>query len=287
MSDVAPPRGRTPLERPRFELVPVKGVDEEIDHLPRAANVTVTCSPAKGIEATLALGERLHAQGFDAVPHLSARLVADKQHAERIVARASEAGLGDVFLIGGDVKEPLGPYPSALALLRDLRELRYEGAAGVAGYPEPHPFISSDELWRTLYEKQTLASYIVTQICFDAHRIVAWLRELRARGIGLPVWIGFPGVVERRKLMRIALRIGVGVSSRYLTKQGDLVSRLVRPGGYNPDELVHALEPYVADRSLGIAGYHINTFNQVAPTERWRKAALEATRAEDSSAARS
>jgi len=280
------PQGRELLERPRFEVVPVKGVEAELDHIPAGAQVTVTCSPAKGIDATLALSEVLQGRGFSAVPHISARLVSGEDHARRIVDHVLELGLRDIFVMGGDVKEPVGPYASSLALLRDIRELGYEGSIGVAAYPEPHPFISTEQLWRILSDKQAVASYVVTQICFDARRIVDWLQELRARGIGLPVWIGFPGVVDRRKLMRIALRIGVGVSSRYLTKQGDLVTRLIRPGGYNPEELVAGLERYLEDDALGVAGYHINTFNQVAGTERWRRATLAAAGSSDSRAAR-
>jgi methylenetetrahydrofolate reductase (NADPH) len=280
-------RGRRLLEHPRYELVPVKGVHAEMAHLPRRETVTVTCSPSRGIESTLRLTESLCEGGFDAVPHVSARLVTDRGHARRIVDRLLELEISDVFVIGGDIARPAGPFASSLSLLRVFRELGYGGSIGVAAYPEAHPLVSDETLWRELAAKQEHAAYMVSQICFDPDRIVAWLDEARRRDLRLPLWVGFPGVVDRNKLMRVALRIGVGDSSRYLTKHGSLVTRLIRPGGYNPEELVCGLVPHVDDATLNIAGYHINTFNQVATTERWRKAVLDSsTQGSGSTAAR-
>jgi methylenetetrahydrofolate reductase (NADPH) len=272
----ATPDPRDLLANPRYELVPVKGVEGEVPHLPPGARVSITCSPKRGIDATLALSSTLAEGGFAVVPHISARLVRDEAEVEDIVARLHELGVGDLFVIGGDVARPAGAFHSCASLMPVLRRFGYEGLIGVAAYPESHPLVSSDELWDALAAKQEHAAYMVSQICFDADTVVSWLEEARARGVKLPLWVGFPGVVDRNKLMRVALRIGVGDSTRFLTKHGSLVSRLVKPGGYNPDELVAGLAPHVGTRSLGISGYHINTFNQVAGTERWRKGALQA-----------
>jgi methylenetetrahydrofolate reductase (NADPH) len=287
MSGVPAQKGRAFLEHPRLEVVPVRGVEAELDHIPERATVTVTSSPKKGIDATLDLCEYLRERGFTPVPHIAARLVVDREHVEHIARRLSALEITDVFVIGGDVPKPAGRFESSAALITDLMGVGYDGVVGVAGYPESHPFISTERLWNALRDKQPHAAYIVSQICFDSARILAWARELRRREITLPVWVGFPGVVDRKKLMRVALRIGVGDSTRYLTKHANLITRLVRPGGYNPDELVRDIAPHADDTSLGLGGYHINTFNQVASTERWRRRSLEAAGASSSSAARS
>ena len=52
------------LSRPRFEMLPTKGAEEQAYHLPEGAKVAVTCSPAKGIETTLRLSEVLLQRGF-------------------------------------------------------------------------------------------------------------------------------------------------------------------------------------------------------------------------------
>lgn len=265
------------LERPRFELVPVKGALEEARHLPSGAEVTITCSPALGIENTLDLAEKLAGRGFRVVPHLSARLVRGEGHLREILRRMDLAGLRDAFVVGGDVKRPAGPFAGGADLLRAMAE-REHGIEriGLPAYPEGHPLVPDGTLTRALAEKEPFASYLVTQICFDPDAILGWLVGIRRDGIRLPAYIGVPGVVERGRLIRISLRIGIGTSVRYLRKQHGSLGRLMLHGGYSPDHLVQALAPRVGDPEYGIRGFHINTFNQVAYTERWRKDLLAA-----------
>ena len=278
MTEDAPSSARrsgpaTLLVRPRFELVPLRGAEEEAEHLPAGATVTVTCSPRRGIDATVDLVERLAGRGFRAVPHLAARTIRSEGHLRELVDRLRAAGVMDIFVIGGDPSEPFGPYASAGQLLAALDDLgRPFPDLGIAGYPERHPLIDREELLRALREKQAAATYLVTQICFEPAAILGWLREIRGRDVRLPVFVGLPGAVTRRKLLEIALRIGVGDSIRYLTKHGSLVARLMRRGSYRPDPVLAGLAPG-ADAFRGI---HLNTFNQVRNTERWRRRALDA-----------
>jgi methylenetetrahydrofolate reductase (NADPH) len=264
------------LGRPRFELVPLRGAEEEAVHLPPGATTTVTCSPRRGVDRTVGLVERLAERGFRAVPHLAARTIRSRSHLEDLAGRLRRAGVEDVFVIAGDPPEPVGPYSAAGDVLGVLEELgRPFLQVGVAGYPERHPFIDREELFRLLLEKQGPATYVVTQICFDPAAIVRWLGEIRDRGVDLPVHVGVPGAVTRRKLLEIAMRIGVGESTRFLTKHGGLVARLMRRGSYRPDALLAGLASLEAGE---VRGLHINTFNQVRTTERWRRRTLEAYR---------
>jgi methylenetetrahydrofolate reductase (NADPH) len=116
-----------------------------------------------------------------------------------------------------------------------------------------------------------MASYIVTQICYDPTLIFAWINRMRGRGINLPVYIGMPGVVNRLKLLEMSLRVGVGDSIRYLGKHGSLMARLVRRGGYRPDAFVANVSLLLERNAADVVGFHINTFNQVESTERWRR----------------
>ena len=76
----------TLLASPTFELLPLKNALDQAAHLPAGATVSVTASPAKGIEATVGLCEALQGRGFRAVPHLSARMVRDRAHLADLVA---------------------------------------------------------------------------------------------------------------------------------------------------------------------------------------------------------
>ncbi len=264
------------LAQARFELIPVEGAAERAAHLPKGATITITCSPAKGIESTLLLGEELAESGFRIVPHISARLVAGRAHLEEIVRRLDDLGAGEVFVIGGDARKPAGPFSGALELLSAMTDLGHDFEhIGIGGYPEGHPAIDDNTLLRALLDKQPFATYIVSQMCFDPGAILDWVADIRRRGIELPVYVGLPGVVERKRLLRVSLKIGVGDSARFLTKYTNVLTRLLKPGGYNPDGLVKELAPCVGDRDYNIVGFHIYTFNQVESTEKWRQQTLD------------
>lgn len=260
---------------PRFEVIPLAGVEEQAGYLPRGRTVTVTCSPARGIEYTLAHVERLSELRLRVVPHLSARLVSGEAQLREILRRLEGLGLREVFVVGGDAHEPRGPYPGALDLLRAMAENEHSlNEIGVAAYPERHPLIDDATLWQALASKQPYATYMVTQICFDAPTIIRWLEAARGQGITLPVYIGIPGVVDSARLLRVAMKIGVGDSMRFLSKHVGVAARLLRPGHYRPDELVAGLAPYFGDPAYGLRGLHVNTFNQVERTEQWRRQML-------------
>lgn len=88
------------LAQPRFELIPMEGAIERAALLPEGAKVTVTCSPTRGIESTLLLGEKLLERGFRIVPHIAARLMADRAHLNEIVGRLDDLGVREIFVIG-------------------------------------------------------------------------------------------------------------------------------------------------------------------------------------------
>jgi methylenetetrahydrofolate reductase (NADH) len=261
------------VKRPRYEILPLEGVaDDVVEHVPPEIKVTVTASPSRGLGATLELVERLSDAGYAVVPHVSARLVRDQEHLEELLDRLRSAGVSDLFVIAGDAREPVGQFADAPALLSAMGEL---GAAfaevGISGYPESHHLISDETTIEAMFEKESMATYIVSQICFDADVIVTWVRRVRARGTGLPIWIGVPGTIGNRRLLRIAGRVGLGESARFLRAHGASVTRLARPRVYEPTQLVAALAPSIADAAARIAGLHVYTFNELERTERWRR----------------
>lgn len=260
------------LDRPRFELVPIKGALEAAEHLPRDAEVTISCSPTLGIENTLALAEELSERGFfRVVPHLAARLVTGTGHLNGLLRRMEDSGLRKTFVVGGDSAEPHGPFTSGLDLLEAMSRFGHGfERIGAPAYPEGHPFIDEERLARAFLDKQRFASYAVTQICFEPQKILGWLEGIRRRGVSLPVYVGMPGAVERRELLRVSLKIGIGNSVRLLRKQRGITGQLMAHNSYTPNDLVESLSPYVGDAEHGVRGFHINTFNQVETTERWR-----------------
>jgi methylenetetrahydrofolate reductase (NADPH) len=242
--------------------------------------VTVTASPTRGLDATLELAGRLKAEGFAVVPHVSARLVRDVAHLRDIVAQVTEQGIADLFVPAGDADPPAGPFHSSLSLLEALHELAAADGSllprlGITGYPESHPKIDDDVTIQAMWDKRSYASYIVSNLCFDAAVISGWVRRVRARGVALPLRVGLAGPVERAKLVTMATKIGVTDATRFMASHGPSILRLGAPGGYDPDRLLTRIGPMLSDPASIVEGLHVFTFNQVRETEQWRRRLLQ------------
>ena len=268
---------RSPLARllqaPRYEVVPVRGIEDKVAGLPPGATVTVTASPGHGFERTIEVSEHLAAAGYSVVPHLSARMIPGRETLAAAVERLRAAGVTEAFVVGGDAWPPAGDFSDAEQVLEALAGLpdRFS-RLGVGGYPEGHPSIPDDKLREALLRKQELADYVATQICFDAGALQAWIEGLRGAGLRLPVVVGLPGVVDRRKLAEVSLQTGVGASVRYLVKHRRQVTRLMRRRTYDPTPLAAAVAALLDRPDLGIEGVHLFTFNQVDATRAWVEA---------------
>jgi methylenetetrahydrofolate reductase (NADPH) len=259
-----------------FEVIPFKKTEQAVlDHVPREVRLTVTASPAKGQDATIDLSVALVGHGYTVAPHLSAQQVRDRAHLVDIVARCREAGITDAFVVGGDpTDEPTG-FNNAHELLVALHEMDHSFTdIGIGGHPEGHPTAPDELLFQALKDKAPLATHIKTQIVFDPKVILTWARELKNRGIDLPVHVGVPGAVTRQKLMRVSGGLGIGESAKFLKKQQNLFWRFFIPGGYSPDKIIKGLAPHIGKPDNHIEGFHVFTFNDLEPTEAWRKQLL-------------
>ena len=265
---------QTPLARllqaPRYEVIPVRGIEDRVVALPAGATVTVTASPSHGFARTLEVSEHLAAAGYHVVPHFSARMIGGEEELAAAVARMRAAGVSEAFVVGGDAWPPAGAFSDAEQVLQALAALpdRFP-RLGVGGYPEGHPTIPYRKLRDALLRKQEYADYVATQICFDADVLQAWIEEMRGLGLKLPVVVGLPGVVDRKKLAEISLQTGVGASVRYLMKHGRQIARFMRRRTYDPTPLATAVAQRLDRPSLGIEGVHLFTFNQVEATRTW------------------
>lgn len=264
------------LENPRFEIFPAGRIEEAVaGALAPGMTVTVTASPARGLEATVSLAERLAARGYRVVPHLSARLVRDGAHLSELAERLLACGVDDVFVPAGDADPPAGMFDGALPLLERLTEMERPFAhLGITGYPESHPRIGDDVTIQAMWDKRRHASYIVSNLCFDPATLGRWITRVRARGVSLPIFVGLPGPVERARLLRMAARAGVAESARFLAGHTGWFLRLGTPGGYRPERFLARAAGTLTSPAAAVAGLHLYTFNQVRETEAWRRELL-------------
>ena len=270
-SEAVTKRMREDLEKAYMEIIPVSGIEEKLGALQPNMHVAVTCSPTKGIDATMKLSEKLMMQGFKVIPHIAAKCVSGKKHLEGIVKKLDELGVESIFVPGGDRLEPIGEFNDAYDLLKALKKSGHSiKKIGIAAHPEGHPDINENILMEALEKKKNLADYIVTQMCFDANILGDWLVSIKQQGVDLPIWVGLPGIIERGRLLRTSLRIGVGDSLRFLRKKSQVATELMKSSVYNPDKLVTNIYEYKDIDETNLAGYHIFCFNQIEMSEKWR-----------------
>lgn len=262
------------IEDARFEVIPTRTIEERVvAELPTRRELTVTASSSRGLEATIALTERLVARGFRVVPHLSARLVVDEVHLKEVVDRLVVIGVDDVFVPAGDADPPVGKFESSLDVLAELDALgRPFARVGITGYPESHPKILDDVTIQAMWDKRRYANYIVSNLCFDATIYRNWIRRVRERGVDLPILMGLAGPVDRTKLLSIAAQVGTASATRMLRQHGQWFVRLFTPGAYDPSRLLGRLARTLADPASGVGGLHVFTFNQLDKTEAWYRA---------------
>jgi methylenetetrahydrofolate reductase (NADPH) len=280
-----PSRLRSMIDDAKVELIPMKSLERAVTELVPNSHVSMTCSPAKTIEATLDETAALVAAGHIVSPHISARMVRTPEHLAAIRQRLVEIGVREIFVVGGDANEP-GCYFDAIEFIAAFIEHddaddngpRQVDHIGYTSYPDTHPFITNEQLHDALHAKQRLildsgrTAHVSTQMCFSADQIRTWLRAERASGFTVPVHLGIPGVIDRTKLMTMGVRLGVGTSLRYLTKNKKALGKMMTQRSFEPDQLLKPLAGDLAE--LGIEGIHLYTFNQVAATEAWRSKTL-------------
>jgi methylenetetrahydrofolate reductase (NADPH) len=237
--------------------------------------------PAQSFDEPLAAAVTARRAGLEPVLHLPARRFREIAECRQVLERlAGEAGVRRALLIAGDIDTP-GTFPDTLALMRS-GVLQRSGIrdVGIAGYPDGHPRIASESLARALTEKLAIAAQeglrvqIVSQFCFDAAKIVAWLRQLRSSGVTVPVRVGLAGPTSLTALLRFARRCGVSTSVRGMMSGaatgliGQIAGQVAGPVG--PDRIIDALVD--AGAEIGEAAPHYFSFGGLAATARYAQA---------------
>ena len=135
--------------------------------------------------------------------------------------------------------------------------------------------MSVDQCWDVLARKAAaieargMAPLVVTQFGFDPDAFLAWLVELRVRGIDAPVRIGVPGPAGIKRLLSFAARCGVGASTSVLRKYGISVANLL--GSAGPDKLVDAFAAGLGPQH-GRVRLHFYPFGGLTKTVEWIRA---------------
>ena len=129
------------------------------------------------------------------MPHIAARGIADQAALDRLLGNlVAEAGVDDVLVIAGSIKQQAGDLASSLDVLRSgLLERHGIARVGVAGHPEGSPDFADEAAVALTAEKNAIAleapyeMRVVTQFALDGAPYLAWERRMRQAGNALPV----------------------------------------------------------------------------------------------------
>jgi methylenetetrahydrofolate reductase (NADPH) len=254
------------------DLLDARGV------IPAGTKVNVTFLGNEDLEMRIAAAAAVREAGFVPVPHISARRLESQAQLKEFLRRLEEIGASErVFVVGGDPAVPAGPYASSLDVIRTgllpdhgVREV------SVAGYPEGHPDIRSDVLWRHLEDKvaaladQRVDAVILTQFAFDTDPVIAWIDEVRERGVHAEIRVGTPGPAGVKRLLGFARRFGIGANAMIVKKYGFSLTNLVGTAG--PDRFVADLSSILkSDPTSGAVKLHFYTFGGLRATSEWAR----------------
>lgn len=252
----------------------IESLREAAPLIPADTPVAVTFLPGEDAEARIAATVAVRELGFEPMPHFSARRITSEDDFEGYLKAVVErAGVTRCFIVAGDPPEPQGPYFDTSALIATgAFERAGIKAIGVGGHPEGHPNMTEAECWAVLESKvraieaRGMAPLVVTQFGFDPDAFLTWLKQLRTRGLDVPVRIGVPGPASIKALLRFAARCGVGASASVMKKYGISLTNLI--GSAGPDKLVDAFARGLSGEH-GRVRLHFYPFGGMVKTVEW------------------
>lgn len=245
------------LEGASIEVMPrtAAKIDNFAAILPAGTRVYVAHIDGTPIDEMVATVRRLGDEGFAAMPHVPARIIADRAMLRDWLTRYREAGADQALVLAGGVPGVAGEFASSMDLLRTglFQELGFT-RLHVAGHPEGNkdidPAGGTAEVDAALRWKQDFARdtgvqmAIATQFAFEAGPVIAWAERLAAMGIALPIHLGVAGPTKLQTLIKFAIACGVGPSLAVLQKRAMDLTKLLVP--FAPTELLGEIAAYKA-----------------------------------------
>ncbi|WP_224786026.1 methylenetetrahydrofolate reductase [Microbacterium caowuchunii] len=256
----------------------IPGLEQARATIPAGTKINVTFLGNEDLDMRVAASKAVKDMGFIPVPHISARRLSSQAQLEEFLGRLQEVGATEhVFAVGGDPAEPEGPYPDSLSVIRSGILQKYGvKEVSIAGYPEGHPDIPNDVLWRHLEDKSAalkdagLDAVILTQFAFDTDPVTTWIQGVRDRGIETEIRIGTPGPAGVKRLIGFARRFGVGANAMIVKKYGFSLTNLMGTAG--PDRFVTDLAALLAQNpTSGDVKLHFYTFGGLLATSQWAR----------------
>ena len=243
------------------------------DLLPPACPIYISHVPNATLAQVVNTALAVQAAGFQATPHLVARRINYPQTLRTTLAELLERGVEQVLLVAGDTKHVAGEYESTLDIFNSgVIEKSGIKKIGVAGYPEGQRGIGHAMLSSALKSKQAFADrtglpmFIVTQFGFNGSALRNWEPELAQIGVRLPIVAGIAGPTPLSKLIKFAMRCGIGASLRAVMHNLSGVNDIAELAT-TPEQ--HVMRLMQLPSSSAVVAPHFFCFGGVLETAQW------------------
>jgi methylenetetrahydrofolate reductase (NADPH) len=243
------------------------------DLLPQGSSVYISHVPSATLAQVVKTALAVQAAGFQATPHIVARRINYPETLRTALAELTAHGVGQILLVAGDTEHPAGEFDSTLDVFSaGLIEKSGVKRIGVAGYPEGQRGLAQSLLWNALKAKQAfaertgLAMFIVTQFGFNGNALRDWEPELARNDVRLPILAGIAGPAPLSKLIKFAMRCGIGASLRTVMRNLSAVSGFAELAT-TPEQ--HVMRLMQLPSSTRVIAPHFFCFGGTLETARW------------------
>lgn len=261
------------------------------DLLPPGSSIYISHVPSATLAQVVKTALAVQAAGFQATPHILARRLTYPETLRTTLAELVAHGVEQLLLVAGDTEHPAGEFDSSMDVLASgLLERSGIKRLAVAGYPEGQRGLGPSLLWNALKAKQAFAQRtglgmcIVTQFGFNGNALRDWEPELARNEILLPILAGIAGPAPLSKLIKFAMRCGIGASLRTVMRNLSAISGVAELAT-TPEQHVRRLVQLPG--STRIVAPHFFCFGGVLETARWINRVVSGKLLIDADAARS
>ena len=244
--------------------------------------VYVAHTPKAKLEDVLRVSIEVQSSGLSACPHIVARRLDSERMLREAVGTLREAGIDQILVVAGDVETPAGPFASSLDVIDSgaLCDAQLRAVA-FAGHPEGHHAMDAGQLLDALRRKQDFAVRtgidvrVTTQFGFNAETVYRWMRELSAQGVNLPVHVGVAGPTPTHKLLKFALKCGVGASLQAALRNPGSIGNMVATATTPEAMIMELVRLGAGSEHAQIVKPHFFTFGGALACARWFRAVAD------------
>ena len=241
--------------------------------LPEESSMYISHVPTATLAQIVKTALAVQAAGFQATPHIVARRINYPETLRTALTELLAHGVEQVLLVAGDTEHAAGEFENTLDVFESgVLERSGIKRIGVAGYPEGQRGIGHAMLGNALKIKQAFADrtgldlFIVTQFGFNGNAVRDWEPELARIDVRMPILAGIAGPTPLSKLIKFAMRCGIGASLRTVMRNLSAVSGIAELAT-TPEQ--HVMRLMQLPRSTRVLAPHFFCFGGALETARW------------------